>query len=76
VILDLQLPTLSGLETLRIIRQEIDDELPAIVVSSHVSDSVMSEALALHAFTVLSKMVGMHRILHAVGRVLAKHYSL
>ena len=76
LVTDWQMPNLSGLETLRIIRQEIDVELPAIVVSSHVSDSVMSEALTLHAFTVLSKMVSMHRILHAVARVLEKYYSL
>jgi len=73
VILDIQLPHLSGLETLRIIRAEIGDALPAIVVSSQVSDSVMAEALALHAFTVMSKMVGVHRILHAVARALEQH---
>ena len=73
LILDMQLPHLSGLETLRIIREELGDALPAIVVSSQVSDSVMAEALALHAFTVMSKMVGVHRILHAVARALEQH---
>lgn len=76
VILDIQLPTLSGLETLRIIREESGESLPAIMVSSDVSDSAMAEALALHAFTVMSKMVGMHRLLRAVARVLEKYYSL
>ena len=76
LILDIQLPHLSGLETLRIIREDLSDELPAIVVSSQVSDRVMAEALALHAFTVLSKMVGMHRILRAVTEVLARYYAL
>lgn len=75
LILDIELPHISGLETLRIIRQEIGDELPTIVVSSQVSDSVMAEALALKAFTVMSKMMGIHVLLRMVARVLEKYNS-
>ena len=76
VILDIHLPQMSGLGTLRIIRREVSGELPAIMVSSRVSDKVMAEALALHAFTVLSKMVGVHRLLYTVAKVLSKYYRL
>lgn len=76
LILDIHMPHLSGLETLRIIREEGQQELPAIMVSSSVSDDVLAEALALHAFTVMSKMVGVHRLLLTVARVLEKYYSL
>lgn len=75
IVLDLELPCLNGIETLRIIRQEVSDRLPAIVVSSAVTDRVMADALALHAYTVMSKMVGLHRILYTVSRVLQKYYQ-
>jgi len=76
LILDMHLPHLSGLETLGIIREEVGDALPAIVVSSQISDDLLAEALALHAFTVMSKMVSVHRILHAVAEALARYHSL
>jgi CheY-like chemotaxis protein len=70
VILDIQLPHLNGIETLRIIRQEMGEGLPAIVVSSEVTDRALAEALALHAYTVMNKMVGLHQILYTVARAL------
>ena len=76
VILDIQLPHMNGIETLRIIRREVSVELPAIIVSSAVSDHVMAEALALHAFTVMSKMVGVHQMLYTVAKALSRHYCL
>ncbi len=76
VILDIQLPHMNGIETLRIIRREVSGELPAIMVSSAVNDEVMAEALALRAFTVMSKMVGIHQMLYMVAKALARHYRL
>jgi two-component system response regulator AtoC len=76
VILDIQLPHLNGIETLRIIRQELGGDLPAIVVSSNVTDRELAEALALHAYTVMSKMAGLHQILFTVARVLQKYYRI
>ena len=72
VILDIQLPHLNGIETLRIIRQEMGEGLPAIVVSSEVTDRALAEALALHAYTVMSKMVSLHQILYTVAKALQK----
>lgn len=76
LILDIHLPHMSGIETLRIIRQETGADLPTIIVSSQVSDEVMAEALALHAFTVMSKMMGIHGLLRSVSKVLERYYSL
>lgn len=76
LILDIHMPRLDGIETLRIIREESCDEVPTIMVSSQVSDDVIAAALALHAFTVMSKMVNMHRLLRAVAQVLERYYSL
>jgi NarL family two-component system response regulator YdfI len=76
LIIDIHLPHMSGIETLRIIRQETGADLPTIIVSSQVSDEVMAEALALHAFTVMSKMVGIHGLLRSVSKVLERYYSM
>ncbi len=79
LMIDFQLPQMDGVETLRVIRQEQQrqfKELPAILVSSAVDDNVLAQALALHAFTVMSKMVGIHRIIYTVARAMEKYYAL
>jgi CheY-like chemotaxis protein len=76
LILDIHLPHMSGLEALQIIRQETSEEIPTIIVSSQVDDEVMAKALALHAFTVMSKMRGVHSLLRAVAKALHRYYSL
>lgn len=74
IILDLELPQISGLETLRILRQEIEDLMPTIIVSSRIDDEKLTRALELKATTVLDKMSGVHRIVYTVRRVIERYY--
>lgn len=79
LMIDFQLPCMDGVETLRTIREDEHQEcrqLPAILISSAVNESVLAQALALHAFTVMSKMMSMHRILYTVAKAMEKHYAL
>ena len=79
LMIDFQLPRMDGVETLRVIREDEADkfrQLPAILVSSAVDDRVLAQALALHAFTVMSKMMSVHRILYTVARAMEKYYAL
>jgi len=46
------------------------------MVSCDVSDQILAQALALHAFTVMSKMVGIHQMLYTIAKVLSKYYRL
>ena len=72
-LLDMYMPTLSGLETLRIVKQ-IKEFLPCIILSADLSEHLMHEALSARAFTVLSKPVSSHLILHTVIRALRQSY--
>ena len=53
-LLDMHMHVLTGLETIRILR-ELVDSLPCILMSSDVTESLERSALDLHAFRVLRK---------------------
>jgi two-component system response regulator (stage 0 sporulation protein F) len=72
-LLDMYMPTLSGLETLKIVKR-IKAFLPCIILSANTTDRLMEEALSARAFTVLSKPVSAQLILHTVVRALRQSY--
>ena len=71
VTLDLYLPRIDGLETLRIVKQ-IKDFLPCIIVTASADDRLMRQALSARAFSVLSKPVSKPLILNTVHRALRR----
>jgi CheY-like chemotaxis protein len=56
LLLDVQMPGISGLETLRILR-EAEATLPCIFLTANPSREIVHQALSLRAFSVLSKPV-------------------
>lgn len=56
LLLDVNMPILTGLETLRIVRQ-LRVSLPCIFVTGDADRSLMRQAKVLNAFSVLSKPV-------------------
>ena len=71
VLLDMQLPDISGLELLRHLKN--DDELadvPVIVVSADATTSRMQEALTLGAAHYVTKPVDLHRFLATLDATL------
>src|SRR5262245_58009365 len=56
VLLDMHMPTLSGLETLHLVRQ-INALLPAILVTADASESVIRQAHEAHVYSVIPKPV-------------------
>jgi len=76
ITLDLMMPTMSGVDTLRRIRQ-IDDEVAVIVVSAMATSSDVAECMRLGAIEVLTKPFARADILSAVERavkqVAARH---
>ncbi len=56
ILIDLQMPGLSGLETLEQARQE-REPLPSILVSGALDGSVMAEAQRMNLYSVLAKPV-------------------
>jgi DNA-binding NtrC family response regulator len=74
-LLDMYMPTLNGLETLKIVKR-IKSVLPCIILSADPTDRLMEEALSAQAFTVLSKPVSSHLIIHTVVRALRQSYPV
>ena len=68
------MPTLTGLETLRLVRQ-INALLPAILVTADASDSLLRQACQLHAYSVIPKPVSKNVVLYTVVRALARSYG-
>jgi DNA-binding NtrC family response regulator len=73
-LMDMQMPTLSGLETLQLVRQ-FNDLLPCILVSADASAELMRQAFSVRVYTVIPKPFSRHVILYNVVRALAKVYG-
>src|SRR5262245_35434977 len=72
VLLDMHMPTLNGLETLRIVHQ-IHDDLPCILVTADADAGLMRQALNARAYSVIPKPVSKHLVLYTVVRALDRH---
>ena len=75
VLLDMHMPTLTGLETLGIVRQ-INAKLPAILVTGNPSDSLVRAAIQAQFYSVLPKPVSKGLLLYTVLKALARFYGL
>jgi two-component system chemotaxis response regulator CheY len=73
-ILDMHMPTLTGLETLSLLRQ-IRALLPCILVSADVTESLMRQAWQAHAYSVIPKPVSKGVVIHTVVRALIRVYG-
>jgi two-component system chemotaxis response regulator CheY len=73
-ILDMHMPTLTGLETLQIVRQ-INALLPCILVTADASETLIREAFQAHAYSVIPKPVSKSVVLYTVVRALVRVYG-
>jgi DNA-binding NtrC family response regulator len=73
-LLDQHLPRLTGLETLRIIRQ-MNALLPVILVTGGSTQQLMREALSAQAFTVIPKPVSRSVVVYTVERALTQYFD-
>lgn len=71
LILDLQLPGMSGVEVLKKLK-EIRADIPAIIMSGHVDVPTTVDCMKLGALTVLQKPVDSNQLLEHVRSALAK----
>ena len=75
VLLDMHMPTLTGLETLQVVRQ-INAQLPAILVTGDPSDRLVRDAIRAQVFSVLPKPVSKKLLLYTVLKALARFYGI
>lgn len=73
VMLDMQLPRLTGLETLHVVRQ-INAALPCVLISADADEHLMQKALSAHAFSFLLKPISKAMAIHTVLRALRRFY--
>jgi CheY-like chemotaxis protein len=73
-LLDMHMPTLTGLETLQLVRQ-IKGMLPAILITGDVNESLVRQACQLHFYSVIPKPINKNVVLYTVLRALAGVYG-
>ncbi len=71
---DLHMPTLTGLETLQLVR-EINALLPCILVTADASEVVIRQAFRARAYSVIPKPVSRNVVLYTVVRTLVRVYG-
>ncbi|HMP02698.1 MAG TPA: response regulator [Gemmatales bacterium] len=71
---DMQMPKLTGLETVRLAHVR-DDKLPCILVTAERDEGLIRQALAERVYSVLSKPVSRAELLYTTSRALAKTYG-
>lgn len=74
VLLDMHMPKLTGLETLRRVRL-VRAILPCILLSADLDELIVEQARRLHAFSVLAKPVTRRQITGVVREALRLTYN-
>jgi len=73
-LLDMHMPKLTGLETLRLVKQ-FKAMLPCILMSAQWDDVLVEQARLAHAYLVLPKPIPLRQITGAVWQALERTYS-
>jgi two-component system, response regulator PdtaR len=71
---DMQMPRLTGLETLELVRQ-FNAVLPAILVTADANEGLMRQAFRARVFSVIPKPVSKNVVLYTVVRALRRAYG-
>lgn len=73
LLLDVHMPRLTGLETLRLVKQ-FKAMLPCILMSAQWDETLIEQARSAEAFLMLAKPVTLRQITGAVGEALERTY--
>lgn len=74
VMLDMQMPRLTGLETIELVRG-INAILPCILVTAEATEVVIRQAFRARAYSVIPKPVSKNVVLYTVVRALLRVYG-
>ncbi len=72
---DMHMPTLTGLETLQLVRQ-INALLPCILVTADANERLMRQAQQARVYSVIPKPVSKNVVLYTVVRALVRVYGV
>jgi DNA-binding NtrC family response regulator len=73
-LLDMHMPTLTGLETLGLMRQ-INAMLPCILVTADLDARLIHQAYQARAYSVIPKPISKNVVLYTVVRALVRSYG-
>lgn len=73
-LLDMHMPTLTGLETLQLLRQA-HALLPVILVTGDATESLIRQAQQARAYSVIPKPVSKNLVMYTVVRALVRVYG-
>jgi CheY-like chemotaxis protein len=73
-VLDQHLPQLSGLQVVKLMRDKPASP-PTILLARDMTKHVLSEALGMKVFSVLSKPVDLNLMLETLARVIKRKYA-
>lgn len=74
LLLDMHMPRLTGLETLRLVKQ-FKSRLPCILLSAAADEALVEQALQADAFSFLSKPITRREITSTVRQALYRTYN-
>ena len=74
VLLDMHMPQLTGLETLRLLKR-FRAMLPCILISAQLDELIVEEARLAQAFSVLSKPVTLRQLTGVVHQAMRRTYN-
>jgi CheY-like chemotaxis protein len=81
-VLDQQMPQLGGLQIVKLMRENTPADgsaqavMPAVILlTSHMTNHFMQEALGMQVFSVLSKPVDFNLLLDSLARVLRRYHE-
>ncbi len=75
-VLDTNMPQLGGLQVIKLMREmRGKNPPPAILLTGHLTNSLLREALGMHVFSVLSKPVDFNLLLDALARLLRRYHE-
>ena len=74
VLLDMNMPKLTGLEALQLVHQ-INAVLPCILVTANANEEVVRQAFTVRAYSVIPKPVSKNILLYTIVRALMKVYG-
>lgn len=75
LIVDMNMPDLSGVETVTVIRQETSANVPSILMSADLSRQIMTAALAAHFESFMPKPLKVDLLRRVVEEIICKRYE-
>lgn len=75
ILFDMNMPRLTGLEALSVIRQTLDKLLPAVLMTGDATNDLIRRAFQAQVFSVIPKPVNINIVMNTLFRALSTAYG-